>query len=470
MGVSHSFAQEMFGAASSNYAGQMGMDLNPASIVNAPYRWELHLVSMDVSVLNNYMYLAKNSRLIRKSFKGESVAQERFTDKYTTKPNKWAYNSAFLKYPAFIYSGKKFALGFHISTREELSARNVPFHLAKFLKEGFDYDQQQGINYTMNKPSNTVLINWHELSFTGGAKLYDTPEAFITGALTVNYNYGLNAVYVQIKDLQYNSVADTLLVIDNIDLEYSHAVPDNGNNGVQKTLQKKGGGWSTSFGMEYYRNRNEAFYNPCRKKEGKPYDYKIGASIIDLGYMKFNKNARIYKFDNVNTDWYGIDTVKFDGFGSTDSILQQQFYGNYHGAKDGYGFKVFTPAAVSVQVDVPLNSFFYVNASVIQRLPLGPMAVSRSNQVAITPRLETRRLEIALPFSLYDYFRPRIGASIRYGVFTIGSDMLGPFVGLTDTYGADIYFAISIKHFPVCGREGRGKRPRLEQCKTPGKS
>lgn len=460
-------AQEMFGPAYSNYAGQMGIATNPASIVGAPYRWEIHLVSADFSVLNNFMYLRGNSKLVRKSLKGEVIDEERMTNRTNSKL-KFAYSSDFLKYPAFTYSGKKFAAALNVSTRAELSARGIPYELAKFMKEGFDYDPLQVADYSAHN-SSAAFINWHEVALTGGMVLRNTPESFITAGLTVNYNYGLNAVYAHIDDLQYNSLADTLLVVYNLQGEYGHAMPDNGHNGVAKTLAKKGGGWSLSGGFRYYRNRNDAFYNPCNHEKVKPYDYRIGVAVTDLGYIRYNKQARTFAFDERSTNWYGIDTTKFGSIAGADSALGSQFYSRPNGARDAFSFRMYTPAALNFDLDVPVSSFVFLNLAVVQRLPVGPNGIKKSNMIAFTPRFESKRFEFAVPVSFYDYFKPRVGVSVRLGILTIGTDMPGPLLGLTDSYGADIYFGITWRHFPACGGDRkRGPKPKLEKCNTPG--
>jgi hypothetical protein len=465
----NSVAQEMWGASNSNYAGQMGLELNPASIVGAPYKWEIHVLSMDASLLNNYMYLSKNSKIIRKSFAGEAVEEDRITDRFT-KSDKWAYSSAFLKYPGFIWVGKKYSFGFHASTRFELSAQKVPYHLAKFMKEGFDYDPLQQQNFEGGNTSMAIL-NWHEIGVTAGMVLTDDKTNYLTGAVTLNYNYGLNAYFVNLNDFKYNSQYDSLLIVDNINMQYGHSWPDGVENGVAQALQRKGKGYSTTVGFQYYKNRNESFYNPCSRQKGIPYDYKIGFSIMDIGYIKYNKNARTFKFDDLSTDWYGIDTVQLDGSATTDSVLGKQFYGVFLGARDKREFTLLTPGAVNLTFDKPLGNNFYANVAIIQRLPLGKMAVKRANQVALTARYETRRFEVALPISVYEYFKPRIGLSIRYGGFILGSDMLGPFFGFTDSYGADLFFGYSIRHFGKCdGRnKGRVKKVKIEDCFKSGK-
>jgi hypothetical protein len=465
----NSVAQEMWGASNSNYAGQMGLELNPASIVGAPYKWEIHVLSMDAALINNYMYLAKRSRLIRKSFAGESLEQDRITDRFT-KTDKWAYSSAFLKYPGFIWVGKKYSFAFHASTRFELSAQKVPYHFAKFMKEGFDYDPLQQQNFEGGNTSMAIL-NWHEIGVTAGMVLTDDKTNYLTGAVTLNYNYGLNAYFVNLNDFKYNSQYDSLLIVNNINMQYGHSWPDGAEDGAAQALQRKGKGYSTTVGFQYYKNRNESFYNPCSRQKGIPYDYKIGFSIMDIGYIKYNKNARTFKFNDLSTDWYGIDTVQLDGSATTDSVLGKQFYGVFLGARDKREFTLLTPGAVNLTFDMPFGNNFYGNISVIQRLPLGKMAVKRANQVAITARYETRRFEVALPISVYEYFKPRVGLSVRYGGFIIGSDMLGPFFGLTDSYGADLFFGYSIRHFGKCdGRnKGRVKKVKIEDCFKSGK-
>jgi len=464
------FSQEMWGASPSNYAGQMGLDLNPALIVAAPYKWEIHLFSMNESITNNYMYLAANSKLFRKSFKRESLEQDRLTDRYTKTPDKYAYNSDFIKYPGFIWVNKKFSIGFHVSTRVELSATRVPYHLAKFIKDGFTYTPQQNQDLVTDN-ANVALLNWHEMALTAGTTIQDSKEAFITGAITLKYNYGLNAYYANINSFDYNVPNDSVLIITNLNAEIGHAMPVNGDGGLAETLQNRGRGFSTDIGVQYYKNRNDNFYSPCSKsKDEKPYDYKIGASIIDLGYIKYSNQAVTFKYEDVSTYWGGFDTVNFNGIGHTDTILSNQFYGNPDGAKDKASFTMFTPAAISVQADFCFQPHFFVNASIVQRIGFGKREIKRSNEIAIIPRYETRKFEVSLPISIYDFFRPRVGIAFRYRSLTIGTDMLGPFLGITNAFGADIYLGISIIHFGKCvnNNSGRGKKVRIEKCNTPG--
>ena len=216
-----------------------------------------------------------------------------------------------------------------------------------------------------------------------------------------------------------------------------------------------------------YKNRNDDFYNPCKRSKGeKPYDYRLGVSLVDVGYLKYTSGTRTYAFNHLNTDWYGIDTTSFGGLVQTDSILSDQFYGNYRRSRDQRSMTMYLPTAAAIQFDVAFTENYFVNLSVIQRVPLGKNSIRRANQIAITPRFESRRIEIALPISSYELFRPRIGLSFRFGIFTIGTDMISPLFGLTDSYGADLYFGIAWRNFKSCdgNNRKRGRKPQIENC------
>lgn len=455
----------MWGAAHSNYAGRLGLDLNPAVLVDAPYRWELHVLSLDAALLNNYMYLASNSRLIRNGVQGEGVSEEKITDRYVDRPSKFGYGSVLLNLPSFIYSGDKWGAAFHARTRVEFSGSNIPNPLAKYFKEGFDYNPQQNTRYSVRN-AKAAFAAWHEFGVTFGHVLHDSKEHYWSAAATVNYNYGLNGFFLLLDQADYFVPADTLLVIENMIASYGHALPNNGKGSSSNPLARRGSGFGTTVGVQYFRNRNDAFFDPCKRGKGqKPYDYRVGLSVMDIGYVKFNNGARTYKINDRDANWFGIDTTTFNGWVYTDSLVGANFYGRRLGARDAFSFSVYLPTAASIQFDYAFTEYLFLNATVIQRVPLSKYAIRRSSQIAITPRFESRRLEFSLPVSFYERFRPRLGMALRFGSFTIGTDMISPLLGFTDSYGANLFFGIAVRNFGGCGKaKNRGTIRSIEQC------
>lgn len=459
---SASNAQELLGIANSNYAGQMGLTMNPAAVVGAPFNWELQLFSFDANAANNCIYLKKGRGAIPLSNSNDDPT----TDRYTT-PNKWSYGSTFFKAPAFLYSKKKYGIAFSNSFRAGFSVVDLPWHLAKFAKEGFEYDPLQGAFFEGGNVK-MGMIAWQEIAITVGALVIDDGTNYLSFGITGKNNRGFEGAYVNLNAVTYNSSADSLLIVQNINMDYGHSLPQNNEKKLSSILSRRGKGWGINVGAQYIRNRNNSFYKPCANNDEKPYDYKLGVSLIDAGYLTFNREASTYKFDNLSTDWFYIDTAKFIDVSQVDSMFSTQFTGSSSNTRFLRSFKIATPAAVSIQFDWALDNHFFINFSAVQRIVLGKIALRRMNQIALTPRYERKRFEVAIPISFYEQFKPRVGLGIRYGILTVGSDMLSPLFGFTDSYGADFYLGLSIKSKGKCGGESRrGKRISIEKCKIP---
>lgn len=455
-------AQELWGIANSNYAGQMGLSMNPASVVGEPFNWELHLFSLDVNAANNYIFLKKGRGALPLS----DSKDDPISDRYNTS-DKWSFGSAFFKAPAFLYSQKKYGIAFSTSLRGGYSAIDVPWHLAKFANEGFDYDPLQ--TYFFEGGDVKVgMISWQETAITVGALAVDDGANYLSFGLTGKNNRGFEAAYVNLNDVTYNSAADSLLIVQNINLEYGHSLPQENEFQLSSILSRRGKGWGVNAGVQYIRNRNRSFYKPCANSEEKPYDFKLGVSLIDLGYMTFNREASTFRFNDLSADWFYIDTAKFIDVSQVDSMFSSQFTGKPTSTRFLRSFKIATPAALSVQFDLALDNHFFVNVSTIQRVVLSKVALRRMNQISLTPRYERKRFEVAIPISFYEQFKPRVGLGLRYGILTIGSDMLSPLFGLTESYGADFYLGLSIRSKGKCGGDsGRRKRFSIEKCKVP---
>ena len=457
-------AQEHWGAANSNYAGVMGHDLNPASIVGTPFKWELNFLAADVSLMNNYVYLQRNSGAVRAGMKGEGVSADRIQVN-NSKRDKSAFASVNLKLPSFMISRAKYGLGFHVATRMALSVNGVPGPFATFMKEGFTYTPLQKMDLSIDNMK-LAAMNWNEAGITAGVRLFDITTATMTAGITANYLYGMNSFYLDVNKLDYNVQSDSLWHIGLANAEYGHSLSADPND----LTKQKGSGFSTSLGVQYYRGRNETAYDNCAKdKSMKKYDYKIGISLIDIGFINYNKNTLKFKISNISTDWYGIDTVKLSSASNADSVFNSQFFGSPTGGISGESYNLWLPAAASFQFDLACSPTIYINFSAIQRLPVGAHELKRPNQLSITPRFELKRLEVSIPYSYYDYFRHRIGLSLRLGALTIGSDMIGPFTGKFDAYGLNFYMGLRWQHFESCFKKHAKKPKEVKTADNKGK-
>ena len=449
-------AQEMLGISNSNFAGNMGMALNPSLFVGSPYMSEWNIISGDLFVDNDYTYLKRRSSLITKSLSGESVPEEQFSDYYTT-TTKNAYGNVFLRGPSYIKNNDNFSWGFHTAFRSNLSATDVPFHVAKFIKEGFDYVPQHDIRY-VSTPFRSATMAWGELGGTYGRKLLERRgKSYLAGAVTLKFILGFDAAYTNLTTFDYELPSSDTLIVNNATGEYAHALSD-GEKSLAKPFAIRGYGGGIDIGFTYYRGKVHGSEDCNRTAENlKKYKYRLGFSVIDIGFVKFNKQSSVFEFKNASTVWPGIDTVKFNSIAALDTSISYHFYGDPYQSRTGTKFNIFLPTALSLQFDYCIMPKFYANASIIQAIPLSKYAIVRASQVAVAVRYETRRFEVTMPFTMYEYKTPHLGLAARYKFFVIGTDRLGSFTGLWDTTGYDLFFGFKAN---ICElRKKGGKQP-----------
>ena len=133
--------------------------------------------------------------------------------------------------------------------------------------------------------------------------------------------------------------------------------------------------------------------------------------------------------------------------------LSDVFYNDPNASYSGNKIKVFLPTALSVQADYRITRNWYAGAVLIQPVKMGNSFIRRPAQVALIPRYESAMFEFSVPLSLYDYRYPRMGASVRYRIFTIGTDDLLALAGMVNFTGLDFYFGIKFNFRKgFCGR------------------
>ncbi|MBK9412172.1 MAG: hypothetical protein IPN61_01910 [Bacteroidetes bacterium] len=140
-----SFSQDMLGVSNGNYAGNSGMAMNPTAMLLMPYKWELQILSFNLSVDNNFVGMPK-----RKILGGtESMNNEPYggLNFYTNSRDKAANMHFALGLPAIIFRFKDMAIGAHMTIRNDLSVHNVSSDLAILAYKGMDYKSIPGKKY-----------------------------------------------------------------------------------------------------------------------------------------------------------------------------------------------------------------------------------------------------------------------------------------------------------------------------------
>lgn len=430
-------AQEMWGIVNSNFAGNMGLEINPASISMSPIKYELNIISGNLSFQNDYLYVPKEKVTLGKLYKGD-IKEEDWRDRYTSS-DKNAYMHLLVKGPSFYIRMGQTAFGLHASMRSDIAVRGLNYQLAKFIFEGSDYVPQQQLDLRASDNKITGLA-FGELGVSLAQQIKSGAKGKIALGITINYLYGIGGGYIKNSGMNYSFNDETLLTVSDLNAEFGYSMPTGENNNYFK---QRGHGYSTTLGFQYMHDFNPYAYN-IHVRKLKKYKYKVGASLIDLGSIVFNTETKVYSFNQNSFNWAGFDTSSIK---SVDGFAQQvnsKIYDVVDGSVKSNKYRGQLPTAFSAQFDYSISSIIYVNASLMQPLQGKATGVRRPAQFAITPRIELWRYELSFPVSMYEYKQFRAGMALRLGQVIVGSDYLTALTGLSDFDGMDLY--VGIRH------------------------
>lgn len=466
-------AQEMFGYVNSNYAGITGIRLNPTAIVNSKLYFDLNIIGLHINADNNFIYLSKDqykfSRFLstNPSFPEHDVQvsatriERRVYYDHYNQDLKNAYTEVQLLGPSVMYTINDKAFGLTTSVRTIGSGYNIPYEIAKFGVEGFDYYPQHRIRYIDNKDFRAGGISFAEISATYAQVLYKRNMDHVTVGVTLKGLLGLAGAYWHVDNADYMLPNGDTLILFNGNAEMGMSLPiDYSNN--KSTLPNqliKGTGIGADIGITYQKKmkgHTNKRYTAC-EQPFEDYFYKIGFSLIDFGYVNFKKNIRQVELVDASGSWFDFTNQNLKTVDELFNSMSNAFGGSSKVKINQDPFKVFLPSAASIQFDYRYNEKIYINASIVYPLLTNKNTIARPSTISVAPRYETDKFELALPVTLYNYQYPRIGLSARFAKFVIGTDKLGGFFGLNQFTGLDIYFMVKLSLIKGhCLGEGKG--------------
>jgi hypothetical protein len=371
---------------------------------------------------------------------GQSDAiKDRIVNTYYDGSSKRANTHVMLQAPSFVFKANDMAFGFRTQMRTDLSVRNVPADIAKLSFVGLN---QAGLNGTSTNLEGLRVggMTWMQYSLSAGMPLnHSDGKRWVLG-VSLNYISAIEAAYVNIKSGTLSVGADTSLSLNNMTGTADHAFM---NDPHQLNILKCNG-MSTDIGVYKIVNPARLKFSAGRPVTTKRYDYRMGISLIDAGFVAFNNQAQSFNFNDASVTYQKPSTIKASGIKGVDSLLQASLM---QGAMPATHFIMAMPTALSFQYDQALSTYFYFNMSAVQRIRLPMAQVDRPNSISATLRFETPYFEASLPYSFYDYYRHRLGFALRYHVFFAGTDDLGTFAGRNDITGFDVYFGLKITNF-----------------------
>lgn len=465
-------AQEQLGLRLSNYAGINSTVLNPAYHGTTPLGWDANLVEGALYLNNNYAYLRSTSisRLIRERAKLEYNLVSDFTEADPPGPNNivvdfYRFNRSRNLYAMgsvmgpsfFVRLGPRHAIGLLTRARFVASARSVSNGLSYYQYNPKPFFQDINV-----PPFRMAAAGWGELGFNY-AYTQPTYNGQLTAGITIKALQASEGAYWRNEERFFlQKLPNDSLASNSVNFSYAYAGYSLETDTY--TPQRNGGGFSVDLGVAYtIEGNSEAIY-----------DWKFGASLVDIGWLNFTENARAHQVTVDNP--VAISTAAYldiQGLNEGEEYIEYfsyQILNDSSASTRGSEFQMALPAAFSLQASRSLGRLAYVDAVLVQGFPMGDAALQRGSMLSVVPRFEHRWLEAALPITLYDWRTTRIGLSLRLAFLTIGTEHLGSFISNNDLYGTDFYVGLKVSPFSLGKGDGwGGRRNRIGDRKKRGK-
>jgi outer membrane protein OmpA-like peptidoglycan-associated protein len=482
---SYFLSQQYLGVSTSNYAGSMGTQLQPASFVDGRFVFDLNIAGVNNNTYQNFGYFdAKAMRDAqgnggywwKKSFTQptpnnwddpDSTFQDRFIVRnYSTNSKKvlGLYSNTQIDLLNLnFHINPNIAVGLFGRVRSITNIDNMDPKLAVLAENGLDY------SLLWNQKLNEELINlnhltWNEYGFNYGQIVLDKKEHFVKVGGSIKLLSGNTAAYFYTNNFEYslkNSDTSFLLKGD-FNYGYSENIDSYINSGDLNAMDllKRTSNWGLGIdlGAVYeWRGNYENYQYDMDGETGiwarhkNKYKLRVGASLLDLGGMRFTKGGLSRNFTVNSTSPFDLtvfqsatDLAEFDQV--IDSLIQNPGQEWIAQQDTSSTFYMRTPSAFSIQVDYHIWKGFYVNATSMINL-IGKKTDSKvkvANQFSVTPSFDIAGIGLHLPLSYNKYSGFRAGIATRLGPLTVGVTDYRPLLARGKVNGLELFAGLRL--------------------------
>lgn len=441
-------AQEFLPFASSNYAGVTGVHLQPASIADSRYNFDMSLAATNVAFTNNYFtfdpYLLWHPKMLKDiDLQGPYVGRHLDGSDKTVIINERQDIFSFM-----LNLSDKDAIAFTPSVRTIFNLDNMTESLAMQLDELYKGAAPKGVRLT-NENLNIQMNSWVEYGFSYARVVMDKQEHFLKAGATLKINQGLGSAYMYIKDLTYLVPGE-----DTVSFYNSYASYGTSDNLEEDFSYKFDANPSLSLDLgvvyEYrpqwmeYKYDMDGETNIWRKDEDK-YLFRLGFTMSDLGAVRYRRNPISRDFNIDTTELYTGD-LEFNSIADFNDFIDTTF--TFYDVSDKYNMNL--PVCLSLQADVRVAKGFYVNFTPYVALNRGNNNVNKVHYISsfnLVPRYDHKWFGVSVPVQYNDLKQWNIGLGVRIGPLWLGwNDLFSTMVSSNNRFG---YSSCAMLKIPV---------------------
>jgi hypothetical protein len=473
-----------------NLSGIYGVLGNPANLADNRYRLNVNITGTEVYAVNNYLtVLTPYSQL--KALTGNIDTQyldknnvPEFSNSFITENlngrNKFVNASFTQTLPSVMWNTKDRS-GFAFSSQVRVAAQvsNLNEQILKIFLEDFDtlvqgYVPMQNQKRYIGKPGELKRFSaaanaWLEYNFSYARILLEDGAHVLKGGATIKILEGLGAAYVKVNNLDFTLIREDSINFSNADIEIGY-VSDKYYDRIPPLKPKNlfgsgspGWGLGFDFGLVYeYRPNIQKYVYQMDKnrwvdRTTNKYKYKIGASVTDMGTIRYSKDGYT-NYTHLKSGSNAIGWSHFKRFqklstaDKIDSFMLTLF--PVSSQRDAFNAKL--PMALHLSFERSLAANWYFSSKYVQSLRMKKTnGVRVQNIFTFGGRYERKQFGISFSLLIGRFYTPvHTALTIRVGPFYIGSDALGGILSTKNTNSASIYTGFSV---PILYRKQQDK-------------
>ncbi|NTW25349.1 MAG: OmpA family protein [Lentimicrobium sp.] len=442
--------------AQSNYAGVSGLVLQPASIADSRYRFDMVFFGFNAAVSNNYLAI-KREAYFNPSLWGTEGFREKYIFENLDGNDKSGLTAQSVFLPSFMINlSENSSIAFSSRVRGFFNVDNITEEFAKLAFEGFDFEPllyKDLTNANLSYQGNY----WTEFGLTYANVLLNSGKHFLKGGLTLKFLQRMASGYAYVSELNYRfDGSDTLSLFQS---KVNFALSSNFDEEEFipfKLTSDPGFGLDLGFVYEYRPNFKKYQYvmdgreNLMRPDRDK-YLLRVGISLLDLGKVSYKKSIYSTDFIADVRNW-DISNLEIDNLEELYDTITSRFEIIDDGETE---YQMSLPTAMSIQIDYNFAPDFYLNFSPFIAFRKEKSIYSKNHNYStlnLTPRYDRKNIGVSLPMQLDELNHFRAGIGLRLGFFWIGSNSLISSLFSDKIYSTDAYLMVK---FPIFRSERR---------------
>ncbi len=417
-----------------NYAGIQNISFNPANIADSFYKIDINIFSSNLNIGNDATSFNPFKIIEDIDFK---VNKFKNVDDYLKSSNfsknSNYYVNATVLGPSILWNINRKST-FAISTVVRASGSVYNIDSNTYDKASSDFYLNNPLEL-LNVDFNSIegsgsIYSWAEVGFTYASIFKQNARETFKYGISLKFLRGLQTYSFSLDDIDSNTNIGSLEDLD-ITAEISGTV--NINSSTKGTNY----GQAIDFGF-VYEKRNRTLAVNLKDREGvyyskAPYQYKLSASITDLGFLTFNNVINQTNSFNLN--------FPFDSFKIEDYLDINNF-----GESKKETFLLPTTAHLNVDYNLSLHWFVNTNIDLFLLSRKNTNQIQSVSNLTISPRFESQYFSAFMPMSINRFGIFKAGLGFRTSYFFIGSSSF--ITNLTNlSKEADVFLGFKIPIF-----------------------